>query len=715
MSVVTFYSFKGGVGRTQAVANVAFELCSRGRRVLIVDMDLESPGVLAYFGQRDADASGLLEYLEAWRSGDKPPEIDDFLVEVHRGRGNIRVLGPGRTDAGYSRRLAAFSWTRFYEEEEGDVVMERLREELVRRADVVLIDSRTGMTDIGTICTFQLPDVVVALFAMHEQGLGGTALLAGALARRMSEEGSRLRRVALVPARVEEADGARYTEWIGRVRAAFAGLPAAIGLVEGPGGDPLRIPYDRDVAYGEHIVMESAREGRLAASYRVLAGVVEGDESQALDTDAEIRSLWREGRREEALARARAAVTRGRELVKGGDVSARSALAHDLRRLASLLDQSGRYTESVAHGREAVALLRVGGKPAELAFALSDLAASLGWSGRLDEAAATSREAVGHLRVAVLDDPSLRPRLATSLSNLSVDLSNLGRENEATAVAREAAEICRVLAVENPFVYRYQLATSLNNLTVCLGRSGKSAEALDVIDETIRLYRVVTAQAPLGNPELGRALNNRAQCLADLGRETEALAASREAVDQVRIVAAADPAYRALLASSLATLTSRLRHQNLGAEAIATAEEAIPVFRELARDEPAAHGPELARSLMELGGALLAVHGPEERGLAAYQEAYETWRRLAKDEPEAFAVPLGGSGIAVAWAYVLLNRAGDALPPAKDALATIRPLFVRDPIAHADLARNACTAYLAVCSVLSIQPDESLIAGLPHP
>ena len=48
-TVVTFYSFKGGTGRTMALANVAWILASTGMRVLAVDWDLEAPGLHRYF------------------------------------------------------------------------------------------------------------------------------------------------------------------------------------------------------------------------------------------------------------------------------------------------------------------------------------------------------------------------------------------------------------------------------------------------------------------------------------------------------------------------------------------------------------------------------------------------------------------------------------------------------------------------------------------
>ena len=43
--IITFYSYKGGVGRTLALANMATQMVRWGRRVLLVDFDLEAPGL----------------------------------------------------------------------------------------------------------------------------------------------------------------------------------------------------------------------------------------------------------------------------------------------------------------------------------------------------------------------------------------------------------------------------------------------------------------------------------------------------------------------------------------------------------------------------------------------------------------------------------------------------------------------------------------------
>ena len=63
--IVTFYSYKSGVGRTMALANIAVLLVKKGLRVLAVDWDLEAPGLDRYFRQFEIQPPdfnlGLLE------------------------------------------------------------------------------------------------------------------------------------------------------------------------------------------------------------------------------------------------------------------------------------------------------------------------------------------------------------------------------------------------------------------------------------------------------------------------------------------------------------------------------------------------------------------------------------------------------------------------------------------------------------------------------
>ena len=79
MKVVTFYSFKGGVGRSLALANVSLLLATRGRRVLAVDFDLEAPGLSMMSdlvpNPRKVER-GLFEYLLALLNDENPNLAD---------------------------------------------------------------------------------------------------------------------------------------------------------------------------------------------------------------------------------------------------------------------------------------------------------------------------------------------------------------------------------------------------------------------------------------------------------------------------------------------------------------------------------------------------------------------------------------------------------------------------------------------------------------
>ena len=88
----------------------------------------------------------------------------------------------------YVSKLQDLDWDALYRDQDLGQYLETLRDEWMAEYDMVLIDSRTGITDIGAICTAQFPDVLVIVFAANEQGLSGVA----DVARRAEEARHRL-------------------------------------------------------------------------------------------------------------------------------------------------------------------------------------------------------------------------------------------------------------------------------------------------------------------------------------------------------------------------------------------------------------------------------------------------------------------------------------------------------------------------------------------
>ena len=178
MYITTFYSFKGGVGRTMALVNVAVTLALRGRRVLVVDFDVEAPGLDTFDVLRPRkEVPGVIDFVTQYLENGQAPAADSFIGEcpaIGDQGGGLWIMPSGRHET-YAAKFNQIDWGALYERHEGFLLFEDLKEQWERiiQPDYVLIDSRTGHTDTSGICTRQLPDSVVILFFPNEQNLRG--------------------------------------------------------------------------------------------------------------------------------------------------------------------------------------------------------------------------------------------------------------------------------------------------------------------------------------------------------------------------------------------------------------------------------------------------------------------------------------------------------------------------------------------------------------
>ncbi len=179
MYVTTFYSFKGGVGRTMALVNVAVELARRGRRVLAVDFDLEAPGLDTFDLPRPKSLTpGLVDFVGEYLETGQAPDVRDFVFEssgIGNQNGGLWIMPSGAHRENYAGDFAKIDWNLLYERHDGYLLFEDLKEQWKAsvQPDYVLIDSRTGHTDVGGICTRQLPNAVAVLFFPNTQNLRG--------------------------------------------------------------------------------------------------------------------------------------------------------------------------------------------------------------------------------------------------------------------------------------------------------------------------------------------------------------------------------------------------------------------------------------------------------------------------------------------------------------------------------------------------------------
>jgi Mrp family chromosome partitioning ATPase len=181
--IYTFYSFKGGVGRSMALANVAVLLARSGKSVLVVDWDLEAPGLHKYFSgfapeleQQVRAKPGVVDMLSAIQNG-RDTSWRDAIIEVNVRSKNAMIhlglISAGKISPDYAETLQGIEWSKLYDEAKLGTFLDEMRREWRQSYDYVLIDSRTGVTDIGDICTVLLPDVLILLFVTNEQSIDG--------------------------------------------------------------------------------------------------------------------------------------------------------------------------------------------------------------------------------------------------------------------------------------------------------------------------------------------------------------------------------------------------------------------------------------------------------------------------------------------------------------------------------------------------------------
>ena len=183
---LVFYGIKGGVGRSTALAILAYDLARKGKRVLLFDFDLESPGLSSLLLPPDRLAEfGLVDWFieDAVGQGD---EVIERMISrsplAEQTQGDIRIAAAmGMDEQSYLAKLSRVYadvihngeakpfWQRMYQ------LVTTL--EAHEKPDVVLIDSRAGLHDLAAINIVGLADHVFMFATDTAQSWQGYRLL----------------------------------------------------------------------------------------------------------------------------------------------------------------------------------------------------------------------------------------------------------------------------------------------------------------------------------------------------------------------------------------------------------------------------------------------------------------------------------------------------------------------------------------------------------
>ena len=538
--VVTFYSYKGGTGRTMALSNIAVLLARRENAsvpVLMLDWDMEAPGLHHYFAQQE-ECPGVLEFFEACRAQlDRIGAAQDdamlaqrvldaidwqqYVVRVDQGS-PLYLMRAGRFDASYSERLAQMRWDQLFTA--CPALFRCFADTLARHFRYVLVDSRTGRTDSAGICTTLLPRKLVVVFTPNRQSLEGVdALVTRAIEyRRSHEDEQRQLLVYPLPSRIEMGDGAQRAEW--RRGDSYKGIAGYQPMFE----RLLRTSYGLSQialdSYFDEVQLQQTKT--FAYGEQLAVRIDQGGDRFSLTRTFEAFLQWLTGgyfpwqsSREIGLLAAIDEARRALQLEPGRAVAL--PLARDLARLGELYRKDGRPEQALDAFRQSVEIRTriLGGEHIDTLAGKSGMArllrqlGSLGEARQLEEDVAEARERLQGAEHA--DTLAAKACLAQTLM----------RQGDYTAaLALQDAVLAshvRQLGNEHP---RTLSAMDCRAATLLLMGSLDEARQL--------LGTVVAARARLFGAEHGDTLHSKLALAQVLGRQGD-LEGARQLLDAI--------------------------------------------------------------------------------------------------------------------------------------------------------------------------------------
>ena len=266
--VVVFYSFKGGVGRSTALASFAIRRARYGERVVVVDFDLDAPGVgrlLAADDKGETSHWGTVDFLLERSHGAVP--LSDYYHPCRRvaGKGDIIVFPAGRIDGEYADKLARVDFDQMPDDANSSVLnlLKDIQADL--KPKWILLDARTGVSEPAGYLLSGLAHLHVLFGTTSEQSWQGLNVVIDKLGRHRVLDGRPQAECvlvqALVPAHVEASRYAieAFTE---RARSTFTDLYYA-EEPEDPSDDRFWDVRDLDNEDAPHVPVPIAYEERL--------------------------------------------------------------------------------------------------------------------------------------------------------------------------------------------------------------------------------------------------------------------------------------------------------------------------------------------------------------------------------------------------------------------------------------------------------------------
>lgn len=233
--IITFFSYKGGTGRSMALVNSACLLAKRSKEkkgILIIDWDLESPGIHHFISPMTNDNNlspsehpGVIDLFISIESTLKDSKfnssekVEDLFEKVNVSRyitetniHNLKLLKAGCVNENYSTKVNSFKWNELYNR--APWLFSSLAQYLSKQYEYILIDSRTGITDTAGICTMLMPEKLVLVFTPNQQSLAGLLdMIPNAIDYRKQSDDLRPLVIFPLPSRIDTSEPTLRNNW----------------------------------------------------------------------------------------------------------------------------------------------------------------------------------------------------------------------------------------------------------------------------------------------------------------------------------------------------------------------------------------------------------------------------------------------------------------------------------------------------------------------
>lgn len=189
--VTSFYSFKGGVGRTTATILTALILARQGKKVMVIDFDLEAPGLASIFANQSDNSeellgvNGFVDFLldfEFYKRDFSKLNLDNYYfikndqALVGSNGGELIIIPAISTDSAssnsYINKLSKANIRYgFGKDYVPDLFLKKMEEKI--NPDFILIDTRTGINDVGGLVFNRYAQNIFLLFYGNQQNMFG--------------------------------------------------------------------------------------------------------------------------------------------------------------------------------------------------------------------------------------------------------------------------------------------------------------------------------------------------------------------------------------------------------------------------------------------------------------------------------------------------------------------------------------------------------------